>query len=96
MLTPVNSHGQCMAEMMTDELRNARMPYGGRRAILEIGREYPPAGEDVFPGPNYSWGRQASLVGYGPTMVPYADYALTTGARVRPIFNSELEKKVGN
>jgi len=83
------SDGRCLGE----KLMNSRTPYA-RRTLLEIGRERPPYGEDVFAGPGYSWGRQSVMTEYIPSIVPYADTARATGAQIRPINNSNMEMRM--
>ena len=103
LLTPLNADGTCAVEFLANKVSqspddahkfNGRMPYGGRRTLLEIGRERYPYGDEVFPGPLYSWGRQVASVGYGPLIIPNPDIARITGAEVRSVNNAELEDKL--
>lgn len=66
------------------------MPYV-QRILLEAGPEREDSGLD---GPMYSWGRQAVNIPYGPLMMPYADTARITDAKIREINDDELISKL--
>jgi len=70
--------------------KESYMPYA-RRILFEAGPEREDSGLN---GPLYSWGRQAVNIPYGPLIMPYADTARITDAKVRAINNAELESKL--
>jgi len=66
------------------------MPYA-QRVLLEAGPEREDSGLN---GPMYSWGRQSVNIPYGPLMMPYADVARVTDAKIRAINDEELISKL--
>jgi hypothetical protein len=78
---PANEYPLSIAQKRCENLQrsyNSRHPQN-RQHLLKLGRDYY---NRPFQGLGYPYGRQVASQGYGSVVVPYANTALHTGAKI--------------